>query len=55
MKSYDLLLIIGLLGILSGGYLIFSGKDTTTGTIGFVCAAALIMGWTQFRKQKKKE
>lgn len=50
MKTNDLVLIVGILGILFCGYFLMTGKDTSTSLIGFISGASLIYLWGYLRK-----
>ncbi|PYE80921.1 hypothetical protein DFQ11_1031 [Winogradskyella epiphytica] len=54
MKTNDLILVVGILGILFCGYFLIIGKDTSTSLIGFISGSSLIYLWSYLRKKTKK-
>lgn len=54
MNKNNLILLIGILGIVFCGYFLLTGKDTSTSLIGFICGASLLFLWVQTRKKIEK-
>lgn len=55
MKTNNLVLIVGMLGILFGGYFLIIGKDISTSLIGFICGASLIFLWKHLSNSRRKD
>lgn len=53
MKANDLVLIVGILGILFAGYFFIAGKDTSTSLFVFISGASLVFLWGYLRKPKQ--
>lgn len=53
MKTNYILLFIGIVGLLVGGYGLFMQKDYTTNLVTFICGGALIWGYFQAKKAQK--
>ena len=54
MKANNLVLIVGILGVLFSGYSLITGKNTSTSLIGFISGASLVFMWNDLRKSRRK-
>ncbi len=54
MKTYKLILIVGILGVVASVFGMITQQDISTHLIGFICGASLIYGYFELKEKATK-